>query len=162
MDVALNEVHTEARVKSAWKHLLEGSHMELFEEASALNSEGRLFDKLPTAPVKGDELVPPDEKLSFVDECEDEELLAEPEDEMCEPAWSEPLELMAVAEEGQASSSSSTPASEIDPATLVPPTRVGQMSRFLALRLAYGTASKKDLDKLRQCGASALTVRRRF
>ena len=70
--------------------------------------------------------------------------LEKPEDEMCEPAWPEPLELTGV---GKASSTSSTPASEIDPATLVPSTSVGQMSRFFALRLANGTASKKSLDK---------------
>ena len=31
------------------------------------------------------------------------------------------------------------------PATVAPPTRVGQMSRFLAMRFACGTASNKDL-----------------
>ena len=87
------------------------------------------------------------EQVAGADLLSDEGLLEEPEDEMCEPAWSEPLELSGVGLEGQASSSSSTPACEIDPATLVPPTSVGQMSRFFALRLANGTASKKDLDK---------------
>ena len=87
------------------------------------------------------------EQVAGADLLSDEGLLEEPEDEMCEPAWSEPLELTGVGEEGQASSSSSTPASEIDPATLVPPTSVGQMSRFFSLRLANGTASKKNLGK---------------
>ena len=121
--------------------------MELLEEAQALNPEERLSDRMPTAPVKGDELVPLDEKLGLVDECEDEGLFEEPEDELSEPARSEPLELMGVAKDGQASSSSSTPASDIDQATLVPPASVGQMSRFFTLRLAHGTASKEELDK---------------
>ena len=55
------------------------------------------FDHVPTAPVK---------KLIFADECEDEVFLEQPEDVMCEPAWSEPLELTGVAEEGQACSTS--------------------------------------------------------
>ena len=112
--------------------------MELVEEAKALNIENRLFDRLPTAPVKGAELIPPDEKRCFVDGCEDEEMLGEAEEEMCEPAWTEPLELIGVDELGQPSSSSSDPNPEIDPATSVPPTRAGQISRFLALRLATG------------------------
>ena len=70
--------------------------------------------------------------------------LDEPEDEMCEPTWPEPLELTGV---GKASSTSSTPASEIDPATLLPSTSVGQMSRFFALRLATVTASKEVLGQ---------------
>ena len=62
-----------------------------------------------------------------MDECEDEWLLEEPEDEMRETAWSEPLELKGVAEEGQVSSSSRTPPSEVDPATtFVPSASVGQ------------------------------------
>ena len=69
--------------------------------------------------------------------------LAEPEDEMCEPPWSEPLELTGVEQEGQGSSSSSTPASEIDPATLVPPTSAGQMSRFFALNDGFMDSREK-------------------
>ena len=45
------------------------------------------------------------EQVAGADLLSDEELLEEPEDEMCEPAWSEPLELTGVGEEGQASSS---------------------------------------------------------
>ena len=51
-DLALKEVHTEARVDSAWKHLPAGDHMELFNEAMALNAESRLFDTVPKAPLK--------------------------------------------------------------------------------------------------------------
>ena len=67
LDVALNEERWfRVRGNTCWM----GSHMEVFEEE-------RLFDRMPTAPVKGDELVPLGEKPSFVDECEDEGLLEE-------------------------------------------------------------------------------------
>ena len=44
--------------------------MKLFEEAQALDAGRRLFGRMATKPVKGDDLVPLDEKLSSVDECE--------------------------------------------------------------------------------------------
>ena len=37
-------------------------------------------------------MVPPDGKLSFVDEDEEECPLEVPEEEMCEPAWLEQLD----------------------------------------------------------------------
>ncbi len=148
LDVALQETHTEARVETAWKHLL-GNHEELYEEAQALDEQGLLFNPEPEAPEE--EMCEPEGELSILDEGEDDGLVAAPEEEMCEPAWSEPLDLSAGVAEGMASSSSSAAPSAIDPATVVPPTRVGQISRFLALRLIYGTPSQKDLaEALRQ------------
>ena len=74
-------------------------------------------------------------------------VLEEPEDDMCEPAWSEPLELTGAAVEGQASRNSSTPTSKINPTTLMRPKKVDQIPRFLALKLTRETMSNKDLDK---------------
>ena len=73
-------------------------------------------------------------------------MLGEAEEEMCEPAWTQPLELIGVSWGKPAAARAIEPL-EIDPATVVPSTRAGQISRFLPLRLAIGTASKKDLDK---------------
>ena len=154
--LALKEVHTEARDDSAWKRLLAGNHMELLNEAKALNDEGRLFDSVPTAPRKTAEavdLILSGANDSSLDESgeegADDEMLVEQDEEVLAPAWEVPLEITCVAEAGAASwSSSSSAPAVIDPGTVVPPTRVGQMSRFLALRLVTGTATQRDLDKV--------------
>ena len=74
-DLALKEVRTEARVDSAWKHLLAGDHTELFNEAKALFDEGRLFHSMPKAPLKTAEaadLIPLKFKVCFLDESAEE------------------------------------------------------------------------------------------
>ena len=61
-----------------------------------------MFSRLPKARGTGEDLVPSNE-VSFagkcVDEGADEELLMEPEEDMCEPAWSGQLQLMGTAED---------------------------------------------------------------
>ena len=62
-----------------------------------------MFSRSPEARGKDEDLVP-SEEVSFagkcVDEGADEELLMEPEEDMCEPAWPESLQLMCTAEDG--------------------------------------------------------------
>ena len=71
LGLALNEVRTEARVDSAWKHLQAGDHTELNNEAKALFDEGRLFHPMPKAPQKTAEaadLIQQKAKVCFLDE----------------------------------------------------------------------------------------------
>ena len=64
---------------------------------------------------------------------------------MCERASSALLDLLAGRAEDMASSSSSVSPAAPDPAFAVPPTKVVQISKFLALRLTCGTPAKTKL-----------------
>ena len=52
-----------------------------------------LSELTPTA--GGVDCLPPKEDVSFVDEDENGLLEGEPDEEMCEPPWSEPVDLFA-------------------------------------------------------------------
>ena len=80
----------------------------------------------------------------------DDEMLVEQDQEVFEPAWEEPSEITCVAEEGPPAAAAPVLPAVIDPATAVPPTRVGQFSRCLALRLLAGTATQRTWIQLRR------------
>ena len=91
--------------------------LDLWEEAEELQSRGELFEPAVVEPD-----LPPEAEEAEADEVEEAACDVEPT--------------------SGAASSSSGPEPIV--AALVPKTSVGQMARFLSLRLAYGTASAKD------------------
>lgn len=154
LTAAVAAAHTEERLHAAWKHLLlqDGDDVAtLVAEAEAERVAGRLFENGEAAAEEGLEGQAEEEEY-WMREAEDEpamgdELLVDwVPDEMASelaPPWQddgEPLPgveaVPPVAASEPAHTQTSLPESHV---------RLNQMSRWLALRLAYGTASKKEL-----------------
>ena len=102
-----------------------GNHAEIHELAETLHQEGLLLHSEPKPTAGSVDCLPPKEEVSFVDEDEGDLLEGEPEEEMCEPPWSEPLDFFAGETGVTASSSASAEPAAPDPATVVPHTKGG-------------------------------------
>ena len=125
LNVALQETHTEARVQSAWNEQARTLHRPR-EVVSPCRSKRRSASSTKMRTISW---------RASQEKCADR-------------PWSEPLDLLDGEMEVTAScSSSAEPAAPAapDPATVMPPTSVSQISRFLIMKLAYRTASNKDL-----------------
>ena len=79
-------------------------HAEIYEQATLIQ-ESVPFNSGPKPTAGGVDCELPKANVTFVDKDEDDLLEGEPEEEMCEPPWSESLDLLAGETEVTASSS---------------------------------------------------------
>ena len=131
---AVDRAHTEQRLTSAWKHLMVSADdlPGVLKEAQLEKDAGVLFQE--KAEEEGDEEVfvggdEPAEEEGAEEEDPYDVFPVEADVEVDEPSVVEPL------------------ASPAEPQPSLPAGGPALMCRFLALRLAYGTASAKDLTK---------------